>query len=538
MFKADIILYNGNVITMDNLYPKATAIATWKNKIIGVGDYKDMDSLKGPQTKLINMNKKTILPGFNDSHCHLPITGTSLLSIDLLDKGIKCIDDIKKRVAERAKNSLPGEWIQGWGYDHTKLKENRHPNRWDLDEVAPNNPVILKRACGHVVTVNSKALKLANINKDTPNPMNGFIVRSDSSKEPSGVLEESALALAKDAIPPYTVEQLAEAIKLGSELYASQGITSIADGASLHSFAADDEPAAWKLALEKGMLNTRVYIMMDCLRAKKYLHAQKAAWFDSDILRFGAIKYFLDGGIGTGTAALKEPYDTDRDNHGMMTMSREELFQHVKEDHDAGFQLAIHAIGDDAVEMLINALENAIRQNPRPDHRHRIEHCSLCSPTLQDKVAELKLIASMQPVFLMELGDSHINNIGDRAKHEFPIKSLLKKGVVITNGTDRPVVEGHPRTGLYSAVARKTLNGKILGKDESISMRQAIWTYTYAGAYATFEERIKGTITPGKLADLVVLSLDPCNVPIDEVLNMEVLMTIFNGKIIYDAYDG
>ena len=412
--------------------------------------------------------------------------------------------------------------------------EKRQPNRWDLDEAAPDNPVMLIRTCVHMIAVNSKALELAGITRDTPDPEGGKIVRDPATGEPTGILQETAQALVKNIIPPYKKADLLQAIKLMSNKYSSQGITSSGDGSTLLNI--EDEMAAWYEAKVSGALGVRTNLMMGPDIAGKMLALGVKSGFGDNMLRLGSVKMFSDGGVSGGTAALSTPYCHDPSLSGILYMTQEEVDQKIKTAHEADCQISIHAIGDRAIAMVLSAFEKALKAYPRQNHRHRIEHCQVCPSHLQQKVVDLGLIPVMQPSFFYRLGNQHIVNLGrERVAYEFPVKSMLAKGAIVVGSSDRPVIDGNPTYSLYTAVTRKTDSGDNVGTAECVSVAEALRMNTLAGAYATFEENIKGSVEAGKLADLIVLSADPEKIDPEELLNLKVEMTMLGGKVVHGS---
>lgn len=536
MVKADIVFKNGNVITISHTQPRAQAVAIWEDRILAVGDNLRVEPLIGPKTKVVNLAGKTLMPGFNDAHNHMLMYGTGLMEVDCSSPPVGSIADIKKLIAEQTPKTPAGEWIRAWGYDDSKLAEKRMPNRWDLDEISPAHPVSITRTCVHMIVVNSRALELVGITRDTPDPEGGKIVRDPATGEPTGLLQESAQNLVKDIIPPYGQNDLRQAIKLASQKYVSQGITSSSDASTLVRIK--DEMPAWYEAKQNGDLLVRTYLMMGEEIAAKVKALGLKTGFGDNMLRLGSIKMFSDGGVGGATAALSESYSHQPGSRGILYMSQEEIDQKIADAHNAGFQISIHAIGDRAIEMVVAAYAKALPANPRINHRHRIEHCQVCPAGLQRKIADLGIIPVMQPSFFYRLGDSHIVNLGrTRVAYEFPVRSILALGAKVAGSSDRPVVDGNPIFGLYTAVTRRTDSGDNVGTEECISIEKALEMYTLNGAYASFEENIKGSIEQGKLADMIILSADPTQIDPEELLNLHVEMTMVGGKVVFGGLD-
>lgn len=535
MFQVDAVYKNGTIYTMDPELPKAQAVAVTGNIIAGVGSDTDMEAVIGPGTKVYDLGGKTVIPGFNDSHNHMITLGILKIGVPILPEQCPDIAKMKLEIAEKAVALEPGEWIYGRGYDESRMEGGIMPDAKDLDEVAPDNPVFLTRTCGHISVANSLALKLAKIDDSTKDPSGGKIVRDEHGKA-TGFLQETAQSLIKNIMPPYGKEDIVKALDQTCKIYNSFGITSSNDCGT--SAVIEEEVEGWA---EAG------YLDMLTVRTSNYLYANSVdRLIDAGLLhgaygnskhRFAGVKFILDGGIGGSTAAVSEPYLTPPYQRGILYMEQEELDAHVKKFHDLGVQMSIHGIGERTIDQLLNSYEKALKANPKPGHRHRVEHASLADDKQLKRMKDLNLYVNMQPGFFYFLGDSHLNTIGyERVKNEFPINTALNMGIMTAIGTDCPVIDGNPKYTLYSTVFRKTISGQSCGTAEAISMEKAIWAYTQAGACFTFEEKIKGSITAGKLADFIVLSLDPMKIDTDhaqDVLDMSVEATIMDGKLVY-----
>ncbi len=520
-----VVFVNGNVITLDPSKPRAEAIAIRGNKIIGVGTDEEMISVAGRDAKVIDLKGRTILPGFADSHIHLIEYGLMLSSTILDVREARSIDEIKEIVGRRAREKPRGTWIGGHGWDTTILAEKRPPNRWDLDEVAPNNPVMISDMGGHVYSVNSQALKLAKIGKDTESPPGGKIDKDPDTGEPTGVLREIAGYRVEELIM-YSDEELITALGCALDEAVRLGITSV--------------HCAWETAqhirvfqklLIQDELPLRVYLMIRASLLPHLLGLGLYTGFGDPKLKIGAIKVLLDGTIERRTAAVRQPYEGEPDNLGILCVSEEELYHIVSKAHEAGFQLAIHAIGDRAIHVALDSIERALKEKPKADHRHRIEHASMLDEQLVSRMKNLGVIASVQPVFVSSNNDWMIEPLGYKRATELceRYRTLLEAGVKVAAGSDLPADSTmSPLVGIQSAVTR---HGFALG--ERIAVEQAIRLYTIDSAYASFEERLRGSIEVGKLADLVVLSEDPLAMPTDRIGDIKVDMTIVDGEVVY-----
>jgi len=528
----DLCLVNGNIITMDPTNPKAEAIVTCGEKIIGVGTSEDMKALSSETTKVIDLERKTVLPGFIDCHIHLPSSGALLTQLNL--KGAKSIEEIKEIIRIEVGKKSPGAWIVGRGWDNIILAEKRFPTRWDLDEAAPNNPVFLVRICTHIILVNSKALELVKITRNTESPPGGQIDKDPETNEPTGILREAATSLVR-SIVSFSDEEYLQNLRAVFELAVSKGITSIHSLPELDLAVAPQWKALQTLLMRKE-LPIRIYFLIPEASLTNLNELGISTEFGNLKLKIGAIKILLDGGLGGRTAALSEPYSEDSENRGILVYTEEQVHEIVKTAHKADFQLAIHCIGDKASIVALNAIEAALEKKPKKDHRHRIEHASVLNKELIQHMRKLGVIASVQPPFIFS--DTWISEcVGkERAKYVYPFKTMLEEGIKLVASSDSPTEAIDPLFGIQTAVSRVTASGKIFVPEERISVEQAIRMYTLDAAYASFEKYTKGSIEPGKLADLVVLSDDPLQVPTDKISEINVETTIVGGKIVYSKF--
>jgi len=534
---ADLLLKNGFVLTMDPENPRAQAVAIKGNIIISVGSDRELEQYVKPgTTKIIDLRGRMVVPGFIDAHVHFVGLGEALEKIDL--GGITSYDQMKEKVAARVKMAEAGEWIVGRGWDQTLVPDNEWPTRHILDEVAPENPVLLTRIDGHSILVNSYVLKLFGITSRTPDPPGGTIVRDPSTGEPTGILKENATALVKLPTPSREekTRQTMRQLRLALEQAKKYGVTSI------HHLSGDEE--YFELLQEKGELTVRVYLCQRLTDDEKILNKYKELrqrYRGNPLIKFGALKGFMDGTLGSQTAALYEPYNDNPNTSGLLSMPAERLEKLVLTADKLGFQVAIHAIGTRANTLVLDAFEKAIQVNGPRDSRHRIEHAQILLEKDLPRFAQLGVIASMQPVHCItdkRFAEERLGHL--RCRYAYAWRSILKAGGRIAFGTDSPVEPLNPMEGLYAAVTRKDRGGEP-GEgwfpQERLTMEQAIKLYTLGSAYASFEEDIKGSIGPGKLADLVVLSKNLLEIPEDEIMDTRVVYTIFDGRVIYENVD-
>ncbi len=532
MRKADTIFTGGHIITMDPILPRAEAVAVSAGRIIAVGTAQEIAELAGPDTTVVRLDGKTMVPGFNDGHSHLLQYGLELATVDLTPEVCPSIAKMKELIAQRAAQTRPGEWIRGWGWDESRMEEGRMPTADDLSQAAPNNPVMITRTCYHMVVANRLALRLGGVTEDTADPQGGCIVR-DEHGQATGLLQDNAQAFVKSVIPAPKKEDLKNAIGLASKVYNSYGITSTCDGSTLLEI--EGEIPAWCESSQSGLLTVRTSALMSPSVSDQIRALGIPSEFGSDRFRFGCVKFFMDGSLGGMTAGMTEPYLLPPYGKGLTYMEQDELNEKVKDAHDAGYQISIHGIGDHTLDMILTAFENAQAANPRKEHRHRIEHASMSYPHLLERMKKLELDIDMNPAFLYFLGKSHVSAIADRVAYEFPMQSCFRMGIPVSIGSDCPIESCHPKYGLYAATVRRTIAGQDCGEKERLTMEQALYAFTMAGAHHTFEEHKKGSITPGKVADLAVLNLDPLAIAPEDILGLEVLMTVLDGEIVYQA---
>jgi len=527
---ADLVLKNGKIITIDRFNPRVEAIAIKGEKIIAAGYNSEIENYIDPSgTKVIDLEGKMACPGFNDAHVHFISGGQSLTSLNL--RYIASLKKIQEMVKERVEQAEPGEWITGRGWEHSLFPGGKWPTKEILDEVAQENPVMLTRVDGHSCWVNSKALEISGITKYTPNPSGGHINKDPETGEPTGILRETARRLLK--MPRgSTRESTMKAIKMALEHARKLGVTSIQQLNG--GFEYFDE------LRKNGELTARFSVNMswtdDPETIREYKRLQNT--YNDHWIRFGYLKGFADGTLGSGTAALFWPFEDDPTTSGLPLMTQAEFNERICLLDKEGFQIGIHAIGTRSNHMILNAFEEAIRQNGRRDSRHRSEHAQLLIPTDVERFYRLGVIASMQPTHCITDKRFAEQRLGkDRCTYAYAWRSLLDAGVHIAFGTDWSVEPLDPMEGLYAAVTRKDRKGEPGDgwfPKEKLTMMEAIELYTLGSAYATFEEDVKGSLEPGKLADIVVLSQDLMSIPEDQIMNTEVVMTIVGGKIVYE----
>jgi predicted amidohydrolase YtcJ len=527
-FKANLVIKNANIRTMDKKNPVASALAVCGDRIIGVGSFEDFATITGPDTEILDLSGKTVLPGLNDNHSH-PLFGVGILSKVNLT-GTKSHAEFFERLKARAADTPAGEWIEAYGYDEGNFAEGREPVLEELDAVIPDHPLSISRVCLHVGLANSLALKARGYDIDTPDPPGGEIVRKDGKL--TGRLNETAYAAMAEVITPATPEQLGKTMKRLSGMYNALGITSTTE---MGVISEGKELPIWDWALKSDSLTVRVASY--CLDAmyKKLRDAGAPIPIGNDLFKIQGRKIMLDGSGGAGTARMSEPSLFDG-NSGITYHTQEALDEIVWEAHSHGLQVSTHAIGDVAITMILDAYKKAQERLPRPDARHRIEHCSFCYPPLVERVVKEGVLPLMNPGFVYYFGDTLTRNYGEeRMSHCFPFRSLLDGGIVVGCGSDFPVAAIDPKPIIRAALTRKTATGKSCGEKECITAAEVIYSYTAAGAYLTFDENLKGTLEAGKLADIVVTDIDPTTIDdeTEKVMDMKVERTILGGKTVF-----
>lgn len=533
MLYADQVFRNGRILTRSEPDRQAQALAVAGGRVAAVGTDAELSGLVGPRTVVTDLEGGTVLPGFHDAHCHILLFGLSLVEVNLRD--CRSLAEVAARVGERARQLGPGRWVRGGGYNHLVLAERRHPTRWELDPVSPHNPVWLYHVSGHMGVANSLALQLAGVGPDTPDPPGGKVVR-DEKGEPTGLLLETAQDLVKRALPPYTPEETKAALAAAGRRMAAEGITAAQDAWA--GWIAPEEFRAYQEASREGLLPQRVWLMVDverlAVREGRFdfafgLHTG----FGTDRLRLGAVKIFTDGSLLGRTAALSRPYLDPPDTAGFLVKSEQTIRDQVAAAHRGGWQVALHAIGDRAVEAALDAVE-AVMGPDAAGFRPRIEHAGVLRPDLIDRIRRLGAVVVTQPRFVFEFGDGYRAALGDeRVRLTFPFASL--RGLHVAFSSDRPVVDGAPLLGIAAAVLERTASGAPYVPEERVTVQEAVRAYTLGAAYSAFAERELGTLEAGRWADFVVLDRDPFQVDPEELASLRVLRTVVGGQTVYEA---
>jgi len=527
----DVIFVNGHVLTGELESSGATGVAIRVGKVAAVGSDADVLAWRAPGVEVVDLAGRTVAPGMNDAHCHPLYTGAAMHNIDAGTPPNRTVADIVGKIAERARTTPAGAWVQARGYDQARLDDQRHPTRHDLDPVSPDNPVVVVRACGHIGVANSRALALAGISAATADPPGGTIDR-DEHGEPTGVLREAALQMVQSQIPPLTVEQMKELLLLAGEDFLSKGVTSWAEA----GVRTPEHMRAYIELRNEGRLPLRTYLMMMIDETLDHLISLGIkTGFGDEWLRIGPAKFFIDGSIGGRTARMSQPYVGEESNLGLwMDDDLDAVKARFIKAHNAGFQCCAHAIGDAAISLLLDAYEDALAETPRADHRHRIEHCSIIDYDLVQRIQRVGAVPIPGTTFLYAFKDAYLQNLGrDRIRYAYGMNTFYEHGIVAAASTDAPVVDTSAVIGLQTMMTRRAEDGDIIWADEAVSLNEAVRAYTWNGAYASFEEDIKGSFAPGKLGDAVVFETNLSQVDPGEVGSVKVDMTVADGRVVY-----
>lgn len=533
-----ILFLNGNILTMDEANPRAEAVLVRDGRFETVGSNDDLRS-RSAGARQVDLGGRTVIPGFNDSHCHILSFGLDLGRMDVSADRAHCIADIERIVAERAEGASPDEWLLGRGYDQNQLQEGRHPTAEELNRASGGRPVVLWHTSGHVLAAGTRALQMAGITADTTTPP-GSAIERDEHGRPTGVLKESpAMNLIARVLPASSVEEGSEAILRAMEAMSRQGITSASDAATGRGEDIEPELEMYRRAAGSGNPRGRITLMPqitfvappDAERVR--LPDEFDVGTQPDLLRIGSTKIFSDGALSTRTAAVRQPY-AGTDDLGILLWEPETLAGMIRRAHESGWHIATHALGDRAIETVLDCYQAALEASPRADHRHRIEHCMITDEGLAQRIKDLGVLPSLQPD-IFRLGDGYITALGmERASQVIPMATFDRLGVQVAFSSDRPVIPGDPLQCILDAMERRTPKGVVLGPEHRIGAMEGIRNYTVGGAFATHQEGNKGRIAPGQLADFAVLDRDPTDASADDIRATEVVMTVLGGEIVFE----
>jgi len=527
---ADVVLVNGKIITVDGENAIASAVAVKDGHILRVGSDDYVLETIGETTRIIDLQSKTVVPGLIDSHMHPGAYGVYKVGGVQCGPDLASIPELLATLAEKAENTPKGKWILGFTLDDVRL--GRYPTRWELDTVTPDNPLYIQRRDGHIGVANSLALEAGKVSKDTPDPPHGIIDR-DESGVPTGVLRESAKDLVYLKMPKYTEEDFYDGLKLVFDEFIELGLTTVHASMTYHN-----EFKALQRMKRDGVLKLRV-----CVHAsgrdegllESLIKAGIQTPFGDNWLKLTEIEWVFDNSTSGRTAAYYKPYVDEPDNNGILAYEQDDLTDRVTRAHVAGLRVGLDGIGDRGIDRALDAIEAALKVKPVEDHRHRIEHCCHVTPEIQDRLIKLGVIDASANGFLHDLGDAYkANRWEEEIRWMWPHRTLIDRGIPAPAHSDCPVCTPNPWIGIYGLVTRKTSSGNTLSPSEAITPMEAIKAYTIDGAHSAWEEDIKGSIEPGKLADMGVLDRDPLTIEPDDLKNVTTQLTMINGEVVYN----
>lgn len=531
--QADLVLFNGDIHTMDAAMPRVQAIAIHGNRVLDTGSRDDMRGMLASGGRAVDLKGRTVVPGFTDSHLHFMSYGLSLVQIDLAE--VPTLEEALDRVAVQAERTPAGQWLIGRGWDHTLWEGGDFPTRQDLDRIAPEHPVWLRRKCGHAGWANTRALELAGITAETPNPPGGAIDHEPETGQPTGILKETAMDLVADLFDDPSMDEAASAIKVAIVNARKHGLTGV------HTMEGAAAFRAFQHLEMDGELGMRILMQIPEENLDAAIQVGLCSGFGNERLRIGGLKTFADGALGARTAFMLEAYEGEPDNYGIAVSEAEHLNALVGKAARAGIASYIHAIGDRSNREVLDAVELSRRAGEGLHLRHRIEHTQVLHPDDIARLAELGVIASMQPIHATQDMLVADKLWGDRCAGGYAWRSLLDAGAVLAFGSDSPVEDLNVMKGIHAAVTRRRADGSpgVEGwyPEQRLTVAETVYAYTAGAAFASGEEAIKGTLAPGKLADLVVLSQDIFSVDPMAILDTEVVATMFDGEFVYTSED-
>jgi predicted amidohydrolase YtcJ len=529
-----LLLLNGTIYTMDPSRPRAQAVAARGSRIEDVGTDEELSRLTAAgEWRVVDLQGKAVLPAFTDCHLHFLVCALKASSL-ALDEQLT-LEGTLARVQDYVQRAEPGAWIRGSGWSDSAWPSGSVAWRQLLDGVAPEHPVILTKRDGHLIWVNSEALRRAGVDEGTPQPAGGVIERDSQTGELNGILKEGAMHLVCDAIPSPTAKERQAALRSAVAEAQEVGITGIHDCGSWQSVH-DHSLSDYQEMIGRDELGLRVFMLLSRANLDEAIKVGLRTGFGDGYLRVGNVKLFCDGTLGSQTAQMLEPFVGQPDNRGVAAIGQQELEDTVHKAASAGIASAVHAIGDGANRRVLDAFEKVRRAGLGRELRHRIEHVQVLHPDDVPRFKELQVIASMQPIHATQ--DMHLADRywGERTKLAYAWRAVLDTGAHLAFGSDAPVESMDPLVGIHAAVTRQRANGEPEGgwhPEQRLSVGQAVHAYTLGAAYASGSEAERGSITPGKLADLVVLSRDIFEIPPEEILEARVVATVFDGNIVY-----
>lgn len=537
---AELILTGGRVWCGKDL-PEAEAVAMAGGRILATGSAEEMGALAGPQTRVVDLAGRLAIPGINDAHMHLLPYGLAMSEVDLRPRAAPTLQALLEALRQRAAETPAGDWVTGRGYDHFQLDVKRHPTRDELDAVCPDHPCYIVRTDGHLAIANTRALALAGIGENTPSPEGGLIERRDGRL--TGLVAETAREPIIAAMPRTTSDDMVTAIERGGKDLLSYGITSVME-AAIGLRDGWDEMEAYRAAHAAGRLPVRVWGTVMGDKGRTILERCQAEGLvtgqGDDMFRIGGVKIFTDGSAGGRTAAMTWPYlGDDPADKGLLCIPDDaEVARMVLDAHRAGYTMAIHAIGDAAIDQVLDAYEAALVDTPDPDRRHRIEHCGWLRDDQMERMAQMKVLPVPQPAFIYYFGDLYLTVAPAEKVHgSHPMRTWIDRGLEPSASTDCPVTEIAPLPNIYTMVTRRTDRGTEIGPEHRLSIEEALHAYTYASAYAEKAEATKGQLRSGQLADIAVFDRDFISGPPEQILEARCDLTVLGGRVVFERTD-
>jgi len=525
----DVILYNGNFWTVDALQPRAQAVAISGGRFLAIGDNDDILALAAGNSKKIDLGGKTVLPGFIDAHSHPAPAG--LAHLRMVDCDLRSIAAILQALHERAANTPPGGWVLGFKYDDTKTSEGRPLTLAELDAAVPDHPAYVEHRGGHTAWINTKALQVAKLTRNTPDPSGGQYDRDPSTDELTGRVRERAKDYIDGLLPRnFTRDDHREGVRLISRMMTRSGITSVTDAEGT-----PEDLRAYQDARDAGQLQMRVYCFIYQAFMDQMLAAGIRTGLGDEWVKVGAQKMICDGSISERTASLSQPYVGRPNDFGILVLTEEELYGQARKAHAAGWQLATHANGDVAIDVTLRVYERLQKELPRHDARYRLEHCTVINDSLVARMKALGAIPTPFSTYVYYHGEKMKEYGPDRLNHMFALRTFLDAGIRPTQASDYPPGPFEPMMALQSEVTRTDTKGNVWGPQQRITLEEAIRVGTINGAYGSYEENVKGSITPGKFADLVVLGRDVFKEDPSNIVNIPIERTMTGGTWVWES---
>lgn len=525
----ELILYRGNILTVNERLPRAQAVAIAQGRFCAVGTDDEIKPMAGPRTKLIDLGNSTVVPGFIDAHTHPAEAG--LLHLRQIDCDLRSIAQIQKAIRARAEKAPPGEWVFGFKYDDTKTSDGRPLALEDLNDAAPAHPVLISHRGGHTAYVNALAYQRAGIKENTPDPAGGRFDRNPQTGALNGRISERAVEVFDKVIPQQISRgDYRAGVKLISQMMSRAGVTSAHDAWGTH-----DSLRGYQDAHKSGELSLRIYCFIYQAEIDQMLAAGIRTGFGDEWVRVGGMKMVADGSISERTARVSQPYVGRPNDFGIARMTEDEMYDVGRKAHEEGWQIGVHANGDVAIDSVLRVYERLQRENPRPDPRFRLEHCTIVNDELVARIKQLGAIPTPFAAHVYYHGEKMREYGAERLDHMFALRSFLEAKVPAAPGSDYPPGPFEPMMAMQSAVTRTDMNGKLWGPKQRITVEEALRCQTLHGAYASFEENEKGSIERGKLADLVVLSRDPLREDPGTLVTIPVEKTMVGGRWVFEA---